>query len=75
MVRIGMCTSCQHGDHEGHQRVVQAAPEGMMGGVVCGCKGECQGKPARHVQRQMDVIARAMRTRRDAIPSKQQDES
>jgi hypothetical protein len=65
MVRIGTCVACQYGNHEGHQRVLQSVPEGMLGGAVCGCKGECQGKPEPHIQRQVDLINRAMRKPRD----------
>jgi len=36
-----ICTPCQMGEHQRHHRVVQAVPEGMMGGSVCTCKGEC----------------------------------
>lgn len=42
MSRIGECAACQVGDHKRHRRIVQAVPEGMMGGVICTCKGECQ---------------------------------
>lgn len=38
------CIPCQHGDHDGHQRIVQAAPKGMMGGQECHCEGECRNK-------------------------------
>lgn len=40
-MRIGTCIPCQYGDHDGHVEIIQAVPEGMMGGAVCGCKGEC----------------------------------
>jgi len=30
------------GEHDRHYRVVQAVPEGMMGGAICDCKGECR---------------------------------
>lgn len=36
------CIPCQYGQHEHHYRVVQAVPEGMMGGAVCVCEGECE---------------------------------
>jgi len=41
MVLLTYCIPCQHGDHEHHHEVVQAVPEGMLGGVKCRCKGEC----------------------------------
>lgn len=61
MVRIGMCVACQYGRHEEHRRVIQSVPEGMLGGAVCGCQGECQGRPTKAVQRQIDQGAAAMR--------------
>lgn len=39
------CLPCQYGDHDGHYEVVQAVPEGVMGGAVCLCKGECRDRP------------------------------
>jgi hypothetical protein len=30
------------GDHKRHYRTVQAVSEGMMGGSICDCKGECK---------------------------------
>jgi hypothetical protein len=42
MVRIGTCIPCQYGNHERCQKVMQAVPKGMLGGAICGCKGECQ---------------------------------
>lgn len=35
------CSGCKIGEHEHHHRIVQAAPEGMLGGAVCPCQGEC----------------------------------
>lgn len=37
-----ICTPCEMGDHKHHYRVIQAAPEGGVGGVVCTCEGECR---------------------------------
>lgn len=37
------CLPCQYGDHAGHHEVVQAAPEGGVGGARCPCRGECDG--------------------------------
>jgi hypothetical protein len=45
-VRITECIACQAGDHDGHEEVVQAVPEGVMGGAKCLCRGECQGRPS-----------------------------
>lgn len=36
------CIPCQHGDHDGHIGVPEAASEGMMGGWSCPCRGECR---------------------------------
>lgn len=41
MVLFANCIPCQYGHHEHHHEVVQAVPEGMIGGVRCECKGEC----------------------------------
>ena len=41
MCRIGLCWACRSGDHKHHQKVVRSVPKGMMGGVICGCKGDC----------------------------------
>lgn len=41
MSRNTICNACQDGDHKRHHRVVQAVPEGMLGGSVCVCGGEC----------------------------------
>jgi hypothetical protein len=41
MSLLTICTPCQMGDHKRHHRVVQAAPEGGVGGSVCTCEGEC----------------------------------
>lgn len=35
------CIPCQHGHHERHHEIVQAVPEGVMGGARCRCGGEC----------------------------------
>lgn len=39
------CIPCQYGDHDGHVDVPSPAPEGMMGGWRCDCKGECRDRP------------------------------
>lgn len=41
------CIPCQHGDHDGHHRIVQTVPEGMMGGQECHCEGECRERASR----------------------------
>ena len=41
MTYLTICDACQDGDHSRHYRVVQAVPEGMLGGSVCRCQGEC----------------------------------
>lgn len=35
-----LCSGCQDGEHRRHQRVVQAPPEGGVGGAIC--EGECR---------------------------------
>jgi hypothetical protein len=37
------CIPCQYGDHANHHEIVQAVPDGVMGGARCDCRGECQG--------------------------------
>lgn len=39
------CMACRFGDHANQQRVVQAAPEGMLGGAECPCEGGCEPDP------------------------------
>ncbi len=63
MVRISTCIGCQYGHHCDHVRVIQGVPEGVIGGVVCGCKGECEGNPDPHIQKQFKSIAEALRGR------------
>lgn len=41
MVRIADCDACQIGRHDKHVRTVRAVPEGVLGGVMCPCQGEC----------------------------------
>jgi hypothetical protein len=47
MAAIRMCNPCQIGDHKHHYRIVQAVSEGMLGGAICDCKGECQDKKSK----------------------------
>lgn len=42
MAFITTCAACQMGDHDRHQHVVQPVPEGVLGGSVCGCQGDCK---------------------------------
>lgn len=53
-MRYGTCNACRLGDHENHERSVVRAPPGMMGGVVCNCKGECRDVPPE--QRVRDLL-------------------
>lgn len=41
-MRYGLCNGCKMGDHSRHKRSVVKAPEGVMGGVVCNCEGDCK---------------------------------
>lgn len=41
-MRLGTCIPCQFGNHDAHHEVMQAVPEGVMGGAICTCKGECR---------------------------------
>lgn len=41
MTFIGLCIPCQYGRHDEHYEVIEAVPEGVMGGAVCGCDGKC----------------------------------
>ena len=66
MAMIVQCIGCQFGDHEQHRRTVQAVPEGVIGGTVCLCEGECQGKPAPAIQRQIDLIRSSLSRVRQA---------
>lgn len=36
------CIPCQHGDHDACMGVVEKPPPGVIGGWICGCKGECR---------------------------------
>lgn len=38
---IADCIPCQYGHHDQCQGVYEPAPKGMIGGAMCGCKGEC----------------------------------
>jgi hypothetical protein len=53
------------GDHKRHREVVQAVPEGMIGGAVCKCKGECvDGRyESKELRRIAKLMVRASRRR------------
>lgn len=55
MSRLGECNGCKVGDHKRHRRVVQAVSKGMMGGVICPCKGECRDKTAEQMARDLGM--------------------
>lgn len=59
MTLITECIPCQYGDHDHHHRVVQAVPEGVMGGAICVCEGECRDReqPAPRVGPPLDTSA------------------
>jgi hypothetical protein len=42
---IGDCIPCQYGAHDEHQNVPGPVPEGVIGGWICDCKGECRDRP------------------------------
>jgi hypothetical protein len=63
MVLLTYCLACKYGDHERHTEVIQAAPEGMLGGSRCKCQGECKHFAPREqgigpVLESFDMIAR-----------------
>lgn len=63
-MRIGECQSCQFGDHRGHVRNYAPVPEGMFGGAMCPCKGECDERgPTNYIKHQLEVIASCFRKR------------
>jgi hypothetical protein len=43
-MRLTTCSACQMGDHKRHVKRVEKVPDGMLGGSICPCKGECKGK-------------------------------
>ena len=56
MTRLTECPPCKMGDHKRHYRVVQPVPEGMMGGAICDCKGECTKDRAERAKRYYEEI-------------------
>lgn len=38
------CIPCQYGQHDEHQDVPGPVAEGVIGGWVCHCKGECRDR-------------------------------
>ena len=69
MSRNQECSGCQMGNHKRHRRVVQAVPEGMIGGVVCPCKGECKDKTWEDMARSIGAYDLLVRTRRSGTVS------
>lgn len=67
MTRLTICNACQMGDHGHHRKVVQAVPEGMIGGSVCKCNGECtDGRyESRELRRLAKLMTRAARRRQE----------
>lgn len=61
MARLSECDACAMGDHSRHYRVVEAVPEGMLGGAVCPCRGECVKRGPRP-DPQMEMIADLLRS-------------
>lgn len=45
MAMVHDCIACQDGAHDLHVDVPGPVPEGMIGGWVCDCKGECRDRP------------------------------
>lgn len=41
MAYYGDCIACQHGQHGSHIEVPGPVPEGMIGGWICPCTGDC----------------------------------
>jgi hypothetical protein len=62
MVLLAFCSACKAGNHREHNRVVQAAPEGVMGGVACPCKGECEAMPLEQRDPQMARLLSGFRS-------------
>jgi hypothetical protein len=58
MVLLTICSACRGGRHAEHHRVIQAVPEGMIGGTACRCEGECAD--GRYVPKQFTNIHRAV---------------
>ena len=54
MVEIIYCIACQYGRHEDHTEVIQTVPDGMLGGMVCPCRGECIDESARKWENYVD---------------------
>lgn len=66
MVLLGICGDCQYGNHDDHRRVIQAAPEGMLGGSACRCEGECTD--GRYIPQQFKALKAAFARGEDIRP-------
>lgn len=42
MAALAPCPACQMGNHAGHDEHWQKAPEGVLGGAYCNCRGDCR---------------------------------
>ena len=42
MSNVAPCGACQMGEHEHHIEHWRKMPEGVLGGTVCLCPGDCQ---------------------------------
>lgn len=56
MTLVTFCIPCQHGFHDQHREITQQVPEGVMGGAMCPCKGDCAERNAHHTE----VVARVV---------------
>lgn len=55
-MHLSPCIPCQYGAHEEHVDVPGPVPEGVIGGWVCPCKGEC-------IENQVSVVPVVMTPR------------
>jgi hypothetical protein len=60
MVMIGDCIACQYGQHDGHHKIVQAVPDGVIGGIRCECKGDCAERNGERARRETVAILEAL---------------
>jgi hypothetical protein len=45
MVALGRCPGCTDRDHSKHIFWISEPPPGLLGGLACGCSGECVNLP------------------------------
>lgn len=58
MVALVTCIACQYGDHSNHVEWVSKPPEGMCGGAICKCQGDCSGnRPKQFLDLAVDLYA------------------